>query len=101
MLKKNHISLASQGTSDSFNLSHSGHDLIMEFVGFIKVVYIIETQFLSQELYSGYKAEVHEISKNLEARVMTWIKLHTENPKLLDATVQNLVAMETCRPLIR
>jgi len=61
-------------------------------------VCITETRLLPQEQYSVYEEVVHEISKNLNARVMTWSKFHTENPKLLGATVQNLVTTETSRP---
>jgi len=33
--------------------------------------------------------------KILRARIVTWNKLHTKNPQMLGATIQNLVAMAT------
>jgi len=80
----------------------SGHEWLFQFKSVRAwpnhLVCITETQLLPQEQYSVYKEILHEISKNLNVRTMTWSKFHIENPQLLGATVQNLVAKETCRP---
>jgi hypothetical protein len=80
----------------------SGHEWLFQFKSVRAwpnhLVCITETQLLPQEQYSVYKEVLHEISKNLNVRTMTWSKFHIENPQLLGATVQNLVAKETCRP---
>jgi hypothetical protein len=55
--------------------------------------------------YDAYKLRVHKFSKNLRAiskfsapERWHWCKFHTEDPQILGATIQDLVAGATSRP---